>query len=85
MTLSFQEVAAITSDCRDDMHEPDEQGLEAHVVGWKLDNACVDHIDVEFLERGTQEIVVVLTRDHGRRVEKFNLARLIALARMAKL
>jgi len=74
---------AITSDCRDDMHEPDEQGLSARVIGTYLDNAFGDSVTGEFLERGHQEIVVVLARDDDGRVEKFNLASLIALARKA--
>ncbi len=73
---------AITDGCRDDMHEPDEQGLSARVVGSHLDNAFGDHISGEFLEKGYQELVVILNRDDGR-AEKFNLASLIALARKA--
>ncbi len=77
-------LSAITDGCRDDMHEPDEQGLSARVVGTHLDNAFGESITGEFLERGYQEIVVILERDSDGRVEKFNLASLIALARKAR-
>lgn len=74
----------ITGNCRDCMHEPDEQGLTARVVGTRLDNAFGESITGEFLERGFQELVVILERSDGR-VEKFNLASFIALARRVKL
>lgn len=62
----------ITKGCRADMHEPDEQGMAAKVVGRVFDNA------------GTPgEMKVRLTR-HGM-VEDFRLADLVALARMARL
>lgn len=75
---------AITSDCRECMHEPDEQGLTARVVGTILDNAFGDHVSEEFQERGLQELVVILERSDGR-AEQFNLASLLALARRVKL
>ena len=73
---------SITEGCRPDMHEPDEQGLSARVVGTILDNAFGDHIFEDLPGRDYQEIVIVLERDG--RVEKFNLASLIALARKAQ-
>lgn len=76
---------AITKDCRPDMHEPDEQGLRARVIGNYLDNACGDSISSHAIEGGFQEFVVVLERyaNSGHVIEKFNLADLIALARRA--
>jgi hypothetical protein len=76
----------ITKGCRLDMHEPDEQNLTARVVGFKLDNAFGEDIKGEMIEKGFQEIVVILERtfpDGTWRTEKFNLASLIALARVA--
>ena len=64
---------AITEDCRDDMHEPEEQELYAKVTGRTLDNAGVDG-----------ELTVRLSRDGGPWVD-FNLANLLNLARMAVL
>lgn len=72
----------ITKECRPDMHEPDEQELSARVVGDHLDNANGDHVAIDPIEGGYQEFVVILRRDGM--VERFNLASLIALARMAK-
>ncbi len=73
----------ITAGCRPDMHEPDEQSIKAHVVGDHLDNAFGEHIDVRMIEGRYQELVVIIERieDAKIRVERFNLASLIALAR----
>jgi hypothetical protein len=75
----------ITRDCRDDMHEPDEQEVSCQVVGTELDNACGESIELRALERGYQELVVILRREteDGAEVQRFNLATLIALARKA--
>lgn len=71
----------ITSGCRDDMHEPDEQGVTAHVVGYTLDNAMGDDLHIKAIEEGWQEIVVLITKDQNTTVT-LNLASLIALARI---
>lgn len=82
----------ITSGCRDDMHEPDEQGLKARVVGDHLDNAMGTHVSPEMIAQGAQEYVVFIERlletGRGRHTiirQRFNLADLIALARKAVL
>ena len=61
----------ITFDCRQDMHEPDEQSLSAKIVGKSFDNAVIDE----------SEIALILTRP-GKQVS-INLCDLIALARKA--
>lgn len=69
-----EDLLKITAGCREDMHEPDEQGLSAKVSGRVLDNAGVD-----------REYRVVLSReDEKGRVyqDTFNLADLLALARI---
>jgi hypothetical protein len=68
----------VTKGCRPDMHEPDNQGLQAQVIGWELDNAFGNQITIE---KGFQEFVVILERDGKRTC--FNLATIIALARLA--
>lgn len=65
-----------TKDCRDDMHEPDEQGVSAIVTGYYLDNAMGDN---PFNNCG--EFTVAIIQDDGSK-EWFNLATLIALARI---
>jgi hypothetical protein len=70
-----------TKDCREDMHEPDEQGISATVVGDHLDNACGDFISTKVINR-YQEFVVVLKNDKKKQFT-VNLADLIALARRA--
>ena len=72
-----QRLLTITEDCRIDMHEPDEQDVSARVYGQHLDNAMGESITID---DGFQEYVVILRR--GIAAEKFNLATLIALARI---
>ena len=73
-----QNLLEITDGCRADMHEPDNNGVSATVEG--------DHIDNAFGDAGMcGEMVVVITKeqDHGDSYKvKFNLATLIALARV---
>lgn len=69
------------SDCRPDMHEPDEQGVNCRVVGYHLDNAFGDSIFESAVANGYQEYVVVIEKDGDQ--ECFNLANLIAIARKA--
>lgn len=71
----IQRLTEITAGCRDDMHEPDEQGLSAVVQGDHLDNAFGNSPP----ERNCGEFTVGLTRNGV--TEWFNLANLIALAR----
>ena len=69
---------SFTKECRPDMHEPDEQGISATVVGRTLDNAC--GADVR-----SGELVVILTKegDDGKtEILPINLATLIAMARV---
>jgi hypothetical protein len=74
----------ITHDCRYDMHEPDEQGVKARVIGDHLDNAMGNHIIDDLLIRGSHEFVVVIEREDWKpHITLFNLADLIALARQA--
>jgi hypothetical protein len=72
-----------TKGCRVDMHEPDEQGIKAVVVGTDLDNAMGDRPVI--LPSGRAEFCVAISRDDGTGTEWFNLASLIALARLAVL
>lgn len=87
MEKTLERLQRITHDCRGDMHEPDEQGLEARLVGTNFDNAFGDTIDIERIKMGFQEMVVVFTRweKGGVTSETFNLATLIALAKKAQL
>ena len=66
----------VTRECRPDMHEPDEQGVKAVVTGNHLDNAMGDSV-----AGSCGEFVVTIHRD-GSKSESFNLASLIALARI---
>ena len=76
----LERLQRITNDCREDMHEPDEQGLSADVHGHTLDNAFP-------AKEVSRELRVKLTKGHGNEfiTEYFNLATLIALARKADL
>lgn len=81
----------ITQNCREDMHEPDEQDLKAFVIGNHLDNAFGDSIVPELIESLIHEYIVIMERmvDGDKNFkekffvhDKFNLATLIALARI---
>lgn len=87
MQKTLKRLLSITKGCRPDMHEPDEQGLKARVVGDHLDNAFGEQVREEMITGGYQEFVVCLERDDEKQMkyERFNLATLIALARKAKL
>ena len=76
----FDKLVKITEGCRHDMHEPDEQGVYAIITGDHLDNAFGD------VESQAREYIVRISRvtSLGEEVEHFNLANLIALARMDK-
>ena len=80
--LGIDRLLGITEGCRPDMHEPDEQGVKARIVGDHLDNAFGAHIAPELITKGGQEYVVILERFDGEtiRYEAFNLANLIAAA-----
>ncbi len=65
----------ITANCRGDMHEPDEQGLSALVSGYILDNAFGSDP-----HQNNAEYTIGLYNDE--RMEWFNLATLIAYARI---
>jgi len=68
-----------TAGCREDMHEPDNQGLTAIVSGYHLDNAMGDSPN-----NNCGELTVGLSYNDGHTYKWFNLATIIALARMAK-
>ena len=78
MKDTLNRLQQITEGCREDMHEPDEQGLSAEVHGNQPDNAFLP-------TTVSHELRVKLTRGHGNEfdTEYFNLATLIALARKA--
>lgn len=77
MTEFGNRLLEVTHDCRPDMHEPDEQGVSAIVTGLNLDNAMGDDP-----YHNVQELTVGILRDDTGRMEWFNLASLIALARI---
>ena len=75
----LETLKTVTIDCRPDMHEPDEQGIGAVVTGLALDNAMgADPYT------NCQELTVGITANVDGNISWFNLADLIALARMAK-
>lgn len=77
----------VTVGCQRDMHEPDEQGVFARVLGTDLDNACGDRVDVELLKFGSHEIVVAIEQYIPEYLgvyhvhDVFNLADLLAIVR----
>lgn len=81
----LEELKDITSNCRIDMHEPDEQEITAHILGNKLDNAMGATIIPSLIENNNHEIVVIIRDNKYNEHSIFSLADLIALARLAKL
>lgn len=81
MKTFAERLLKVTQGCRYDMHEPDEQGLSDWIIVDHLDNACCEDIRADAIEGRYQEFVVVIKPDTGL-VQKFNLATLIALARL---
>ncbi len=70
-----------------EFHEPDNSGVElSNIVGTNLNNAMGEKVYPEGIERGWQEVVVILSRLNEKTCEidyqKFNLATLFALARV---
>lgn len=81
--LTDLRVAALqnkTAECRPDMHEPDEQDIHAIVTGTHLDNAMGADPN-----ENRCEYTVGLGDEFGNQRVWFNLADLIALARLANL
>ena len=80
----LERLLRITKNCREDMHEPDEQGISAIVSGYHLDNAMGSNP-----HNNCGELTVGL-KDAGEHDDEtcdqlwFNLADLIALARQAR-
>lgn len=85
-----------TTGCRFDMHEPDEQGLSARVIGGSFDNACVVTLgqvqaspDEKFnsFETGKtySDMAIVLEKSEGddtKPIGVYNVADLFALIRL---
>ena len=82
----LEKLLQITEGCRENMHEPDEQGLSAKVFGSRLDNAFPTKGKFVNVHQDG-ELKVKLIREYDDEVESsyFNLADLIALARKAQL
>jgi hypothetical protein len=79
MTEFQNRLREATKNCRPDMHEPDNAGITAVVTGYHLDNAMGDDP-----YRNVGEFTVGISDDGGHNHEWFNLATLIALARMVE-
>jgi len=80
MQEMLERLKIVLKDCREDMHEPDEQGITVAVTGYHLDNAMGDDP-----KRNCGEMTVGIMKNHDGHFEWFNLATLIALARKADL
>lgn len=75
-------LCAHTKECRDDFHEPDEQGIKAIVTGTHIDNAMGDDPYTNCCE---YTVGIIKQTRGGETTEWFNLATLIALARKARI
>lgn len=77
--LCKRELKQFLKHCRRDMHEPEEDGVSAIVVGDHLDNALGNRVIESLVIAEHQEYIVVLKKDDGEKM-LINLADLIALA-----
>jgi len=75
-----QRLLGSTAGCREDMYEPDEAGVHALFTGFRLDNAHGDDPHYNYGEMAVG--IYKVDDDGGKHVEWFNLASLIALARI---
>lgn len=88
MQREARRLLELTADCRDSMHEPDEQGFKrVRLVGDHLDNAFGTTITEDAIMKCYQEYVLIIEQGgepngSGAKHEPFNLATLIALARI---
>lgn len=85
MTINetLERLNKVTANCREDMHEPDNQGISAKVTGWQLDNAMGDN---PYHNCGEYTVGITQEDENGNSfTEWFNLADIIALARKAQL
>jgi hypothetical protein len=83
---NYVRLLEVTRNCREDMHEPDEQGVRAFFYGYKLDNANGDRPEIYADLPAHSEMCVAIEQENAQgetQVEWFNLATLIALARKA--
>ncbi len=78
MKETLEKLKKMTEGCRDNMHEPDEQHVHGVVRGYFLDNAFGDDP-----KNNQGEFTIGIYRDG--KIEWFNIATLVALARKAKL
>lgn len=75
---------SITNGCRVDMHEPDEQGVTAVMVGNVFDNAYGSGMPPKWFGLNAEMMVAISRTERGyRKTEWINLADLVALARLA--
>jgi len=74
----YERLVECTKNCRNDMHSPYNQGISAVVTGINLDNSFGGSDPTK-----TQlEMMVGIKNEYNSHIEWFNLANLIAMARM---
>lgn len=82
MEKTLKRLIEATKGCRDDMHEPDEQGIAGvKIAGFVFDNAMGDTPQ----EAANEIIVGIIHEDDKENPDWFNLCTLVALARKADL
>ena len=87
MKETLKRLKEITKNCNVDMHEPDNQNVTAVTTGHIFDNAMGD---IPYHNSSEMTVGITVTHDfegggHSTDIEWFNLATLVALARMAKI
>lgn len=78
----LERLQEVTKECNPDMRETYNKGIRAHVVGDHLDNLDGDRASETRIRLQVQELILYIANEAA--VESFNLADIVALARMAK-
>jgi hypothetical protein len=81
MKEDHERLVKCTKNCRNDMHFPYNQGISAVVTGINLDNSFGGSDPA----KAQLEMMIGLRHEDNGHIEWFNLANLIAIARMADL
>ena len=81
--MNTEKFLDILKDCREDMHEPDEQGIKATIIGTELDNAMGDTFYPEMILSGNHEMLIKIENENNGRFGLFNLATILAYTRKA--
>jgi hypothetical protein len=80
LVAMLERLRKTTGGCDVVMHKPENQGVSAVTTGWEFDNASGD-----YPQASSYRMSLGIQRKGQPKIQWFNLANLVALARMADL